>query len=231
MKAPAFQFYADDFIGGTVVLTAEDVGAYMRLLCYQWGNGAIPSRKELVDRIAGCVVGSDVMSKFTDGKNPRMEREREKQAEYRLQQSAKGKASAQARLHRGSTAVQPSGAPEVNSPSPSPSPSPTPAPNSITSDFPEGFLPTLSPKAAKAGRKAKKKTDEEWIAGMEKMDCYRAVTLRDELGLAQAWCDAHARQCTRQFFNRWLMRAVEKTRTITTNGTNLHAKKTEKYGF
>jgi len=124
MKAPAFQFYADDFIGGTVVLTAEDVGAYMRLLCYQWGNGAIPSRKELVDRIAGCVVGPDVMSKFNDGKNPRMEREREKQAEYRSQQSAKGKASAQARFNRGSTVVQPSGAPEVNSPSPSPSPSP-----------------------------------------------------------------------------------------------------------
>jgi uncharacterized protein YdaU (DUF1376 family) len=128
MKAPAFQFYADDFIGGTVVFSAEDVGAYMRLLCYQWGNGAIPTRKELVDRIAGCAVGPDVMAKFPDGKNARMEREREKQADYRLQQSAKGKASAQARFNRGSTAVQPSGEPEgqpkVNSPSPSPSPSP-----------------------------------------------------------------------------------------------------------
>ena len=109
-----------------MVFSAEDVGAYMRLLCYQWGNGAIPSRKELVDRIAGCMVGPDVMAKFPDGKNARLEREREKQADYRMQQSAKGKASAQARFNRGSTVVQPSGEPEgqpkVNSPSPSPSP-------------------------------------------------------------------------------------------------------------
>lgn len=227
MKAPAFQFYADDFIGGTVVLTAEDVGAYMRLLCYQWGNGAIPSRKELVDRIAGCVVGVDVMSKFTDGKNPRMELEREKQAEYRLQQSAKGKASAQARLNRGSTVVQPSGEPKGNSPSPSPSPSPISNTDFNSEDSP----PALSPKAAKVRRKAKTETDEVWISHLEKMDCFRLLPIRDELGLAQAWCEAHSQQCTRQFFNRWLMRAVEKTRTITTNGTNLHAKKTEKYGF
>jgi uncharacterized phage protein (TIGR02220 family) len=124
MKAPAFQFYADDFIGGTVCFTAEDVGAYMRLLCFQWGNGALPAKKELVDRIAGCVVSDDVMAKFPQGINPRMEKEREKQRIYREQQSNKGKASAEARRNHGSTTVQPSRQPEVNSPSPSPSPSP-----------------------------------------------------------------------------------------------------------
>ena len=124
MKAPAFQFYADDFIGGTVCFTAEDVGAYMRLLCFQWGNGALPARKELVDRIAGCVVSDDVIAKFPQGINPRMEKEREKQRIYREQQSNKGKASAEARRNHGSTTVQPSRQPEVNSPSPSPSPSP-----------------------------------------------------------------------------------------------------------
>ena len=231
MKAPAFQFYADDFIGGTVVLSAEDVGAYMRLLCYQWGNGSIPIRKELVDRIAGCIVGPDVMSKFPGGKNARMEREREKQADYRMQQSAKGKASAQARFNRGSTAVQPSGEPEgqpeVNSPSPSPSPSPISDTDSNSEDSP----PALSPNAAKVRRKAKTETDEVWISDLEKMDCFRLVPIRDELGLAQAWCAAHSRQCTRQFFNRWLMRSVEKTRTISTNGTSLHSQKSDKYGF
>jgi hypothetical protein len=108
----------------------------MRLLCYQWGNGAIPERKELVDRIAGCVVGPDVMAKFPNGRNARMEREREKQAEYRAQQSAKGKASAQARFNRGSTVVQPSGEPEgqpkSNSPSPSPSPSSVSATDTVS---------------------------------------------------------------------------------------------------
>jgi uncharacterized protein YdaU (DUF1376 family) len=223
MKAPAFQFYADDFIGGTVVFSAEDVGAYMRLLCYQWGNGAIPDRKELVDRIAGCVVGPDVMAKFPDGRNARMEREREKQAEYRAQQSAKGKASAQARFNRGSTVVQPSGEPEgqpkVNSPSPSPSPSPIS--NTFTDSNSEDSPPALSPKAAKVRRKAETETDDAWIAGLEKMDCFRLIPIRDELGLAQAWCAAHpGRTCTRQFFNRWLLRSVQNFRTISTNGNS-----------
>jgi uncharacterized protein YdaU (DUF1376 family) len=34
-KPPAFQFYADDFLGGTIDLTTEEVGAYIRLLCFQ----------------------------------------------------------------------------------------------------------------------------------------------------------------------------------------------------
>lgn len=231
MKAPAFQFYADDFIGGTVVFSAEDVGAYMRLLCYQWGNGAIPFRKELVDRIAGCVVGPDVMAKFPDAKNARMEREREKQAEYRAQQSAKGKASAQARFNRGSTAVQPSGEPEGQPKVNSPSPSPSPISNTFTDSNSEDSPPALSPKAAKVRRKAKTETDDAWISGLEKMDCFRIIPIREELGLAQAWCAANSRQCTRQFFNRWLLRSVEKTRTISTNGTNLHSQKSDKYGF
>ncbi len=102
MKAPAFQFYADDFIGGTVCFTAEDVGAYMRLLCFQWGNGALPAKKELLDRIAGCVVSDDVMAKFPEGKNPRMERERLKQAAYRAERSESGKKGAKSKWANGS---------------------------------------------------------------------------------------------------------------------------------
>ncbi len=76
---PAFQFYADDFVAGTVCFTAEEVGAYIRLLCFQWGNGSIPVRADQVDRIAGCPVSAEVLAKFPSGKNPRMESERLKQ--------------------------------------------------------------------------------------------------------------------------------------------------------
>ena len=152
MKAPAFQFYADDFIGGTVCFTAEDVGAYMRLLCFQWGNGALPARKELVDRIAGCVVSDDVIAKFPQGINPRMEKEREKQRIYREQQSNKGKASAEARRNHGSTTVQPSRQPEVNSPSPSPSPSPISVSDSDSNSF-QPEIPTTGQAPNDAQRK------------------------------------------------------------------------------
>jgi uncharacterized protein YdaU (DUF1376 family) len=129
MKPPAFQFYPDDFIGGTVMLTAEETGAYMRLLCFQWGNGRIPERKDLVDRIAGCEVSKDVMEKFPKGKNARMEEERVKQAKFRKERAQSGAKGAEKRWHssangsaNGSAIEQPMA--KNGSPSPSPSPSP-----------------------------------------------------------------------------------------------------------
>ena len=41
MKAPAFQFYAADFLVGTSDMTNEEVGIYIRLLCHQWAKGFV----------------------------------------------------------------------------------------------------------------------------------------------------------------------------------------------
>lgn len=122
MKAPAFQFYADDFIGGTVDFTAQEVGCYVRLLCYQWGNGSVPESHQKLKRICGSRVSDSVLSKFPNGVNPRLQQERLKQESYREKQAASGRASAQARFNHRSTTVQPTHQPNVNSPSPSPSP-------------------------------------------------------------------------------------------------------------
>jgi len=122
MKPPAFQFYADDFIGGTVDLTTEQVGAYIRLLCYQWNKGAIPDNAEAINRVAGCVVHNDVITKFPNLRNERLERERSKQEEYRRKQSENGKRGMKSRWNEESgyngaiTTLQP----KHNSPSPSP---------------------------------------------------------------------------------------------------------------
>ena len=132
-KPPSFQFYADDFLAGTMLMTDAEVGKYIRALCIQWNRGGLTG-DDLV-RLGLTVVDQRldsgscmVATKFqldTDGlwKNSRLEVERTKQKEYRERQSEKGKASAKARFNRGSTVVQPSGEPNVNSPSPSPSPS------------------------------------------------------------------------------------------------------------
>ncbi len=40
-KAPAFQFYADDFIGGTITMSHEERGLYVLALCIQWGQGSL----------------------------------------------------------------------------------------------------------------------------------------------------------------------------------------------
>lgn len=126
-RSPAFQFYADDFLAGTLDLSQEEVGAYVRLLCHQWNRGSIPVETEKQQRLAGGSVSVDVLAKFrlVDGcglVNDRLEKERAKQAEFRQKQREKGLLSAEARkkqprFNHGSTAVgdsvQPSGQPDT----------------------------------------------------------------------------------------------------------------------
>jgi len=56
-KPPAFQFYADDFLAGTIDMTAEETGIYIKLLCYQWSKGKIPFATSL---LGGLLHGSHV---------------------------------------------------------------------------------------------------------------------------------------------------------------------------
>lgn len=91
MKSPAFQFYPDDFIAGTTEMSPAEVGAYIRLLCYQWGRGSIPLADEArLARIAGGEVTPDVLAKFPEGRNARLEAVRAEQEAYRLHRAAAG---------------------------------------------------------------------------------------------------------------------------------------------
>ena len=92
---PAFQFYPQDFLVGTAMLSAEETGAYIRLLCYQWTNDGLPNDKVILARIAGCDGNAiaSIWDKFgicQDGKlrNERLESIRVKQNEYRAKQKA-----------------------------------------------------------------------------------------------------------------------------------------------
>lgn len=106
MKPPACQFYFSDFLIGTMTMSAEEVGAYIRLLCYQWDAGGLPDNEEQLIRMAGCSgeVVAAVRSKFpvcSDGRlrNERMEIERQKQADYRARQARNGRQGAESRWH------------------------------------------------------------------------------------------------------------------------------------
>lgn len=106
-KPPAFQFYANDFLGGTQHLTDAEVGLYIRLLLAQWSAGSLPNDdEELLSYGKSTALSTTrldrVKAKFElcpDGRlrNARLEREREKQNEFRLQRSFAGKQSAQVR--------------------------------------------------------------------------------------------------------------------------------------
>lgn len=97
MKSPAFQFYPADFLVETAQLSNEEIGIYIRLLCYQWSFGHIPKDLKIISRLAACksreLVG--VLRKFEQDKdgnffNQRLELERLKQNEFRDKQKANG---------------------------------------------------------------------------------------------------------------------------------------------
>ena len=98
MKAPAFQFYAQDFLTGCTYLTNEEIGMYIKMLCKQWSDGRIPIKR--LEFLVGAKwenLSQDLKEKFEfDGEflhNKRLEIEREKQKE----KSEKAKISADKR--------------------------------------------------------------------------------------------------------------------------------------
>lgn len=95
-KAPAFQFYAQDFLTGVIYLTNEEIGIYIKMLCKQWTDGQIPKKR------LGFLVGFDwdklsdeLKDKFIDHGdyvvNERLEDERAKKENFFKKQSLNGK--------------------------------------------------------------------------------------------------------------------------------------------
>lgn len=109
-SSPAFQFYPDDFLAGTVGMSCAERGLYITLLCIQWSRGTVS--EEEIARLGGGMAPPErcfVMSKFVqveEGRyqNARLEKERGKQAEYKAKQSENGKLGAKSK-HRQSTAI------------------------------------------------------------------------------------------------------------------------------
>lgn len=100
-KSPAFSFYAKDFLTGTSTMSLQEVGAYIRLLSYQWDVGSIPVDARERARILGCAkaqerelwkkVGQKFALRDDAYFNERLEEERVKQVERRRRLSDNGK--------------------------------------------------------------------------------------------------------------------------------------------
>jgi len=191
MNPPAFQFYADDFLAGTCDLSAKDVGAYIRLICYQWAKGKIPSCAKKISRIAGTNVTLDVMAKFPNGINQRLENERIKQGEYREEKSKAGKAGAEKRWHNHSTPiVLPLANTMANDSSPSPSPS-----------------PVKNATHSKARKVKTEISDEEWMSQLKANPEYQGILIESEYTKACEWCSKNSTTLSRRRFANWLTRA------------------------
>jgi uncharacterized protein YdaU (DUF1376 family) len=112
MKAPAFQFYPADFLAdeNVALMTNQEIGCYIKLMCYCWREGSIPSDVAKIARLCGedglamaelwtaiCSCFDTAIDDPSRLIHPRLESERKKQIEFRSERSESGKKGANAR--------------------------------------------------------------------------------------------------------------------------------------
>lgn len=113
-KSPAFQFYPNDFISDrhVVVMSMAERGVYITLLCQSWQH-PLPTDVDRLARLCGLPVTAfrklwpAVRVCFIEhGGNliqPRLERERQKQSDYKRDKSEAGKRGAGKRWQKDGT--------------------------------------------------------------------------------------------------------------------------------
>ena len=120
IKRPAFQFYPAEYLGSqrVALMTLEEEGAYLRLLCYCWQHGSIPSNPDQIARLIGkgasTTLATTVATMFKPHQengsllvHERLEQEILKQNEWARKSAEGGKKSAEMRkmLKGGSTTL------------------------------------------------------------------------------------------------------------------------------
>ena len=222
MRKPAFQFYPADYLSSARVcmMTLEEEGAYMRLLCYCWIQGHLPADPEKLARLIGkggsTTLATVVAAMFKkDPTNPerlihdRLEEERVKQAEWAKKSSLGGKASAAARnpSKGGSTTLKPNeqgwlpnGANQKATLQSSSS--------SSSSELLETVSKTLGERAGKPAptAKAKPMSDDEWLAKLSADPAYAGIDVPMQHHKMRNWCDVNRKEPTRRRFVNWLNR-------------------------
>jgi uncharacterized protein YdaU (DUF1376 family) len=177
-RAPAFQFYPNDFLSdrNVVVMSMQERGVYITLICHAW-QAPLPSEPAQLARICGVPFPTfrklwpalAVCFRESEGVliHPRLERERQKQQEYRQRQADRGRASGAARrkhhepsANAGSSPVQT----ETNRRS-VPVEQPAELLSSSSLVLPSGEAPTLSQRAGKFCEWYADKHDEVFHVG------------------------------------------------------------------
>lgn len=119
-KPPAFQFYPKDFLTdeNVRVMSLQERGAYITLICQCWLEGTLPKDTTRLARLVGVPIAAfrrlwaALEPCFRDSGDqpnrlvhPRLERERQKQAMFSEEQSERGKRGAQKRWRKDGTAI------------------------------------------------------------------------------------------------------------------------------
>ena len=146
-KAPAFQFYVDDWLSGTFGMPYEQKGVYIDLLALQWSRGKITNQEVATIKLMSSpeVVDAVLASKFllTDCGwiNCRLEDVRNL-SEIRKQSASKGGSKTQANVQAN---PQANGKAKFNPPTPTPTPTPISYPDPIPIETKERGKPAARP--------------------------------------------------------------------------------------
>lgn len=114
-KAPAFQFYAAEFLAdeNVALMSNQEIGCYIKLICFCWREGSIPSDIAKIARLCGedssamALLWVSIKPCFgeADGSpdrlvHKRLQAEREKQLAFKAERSAAGKRGAESRWNK-----------------------------------------------------------------------------------------------------------------------------------
>ena len=91
-RDPAFLFYSSDFITGTIELTDEEVGQYIKMMCYQHQKGHLSDEliKRLIPNISEFVLQKFIQDKQGNYYSKRLEEEIEKRSKHKEKQQING---------------------------------------------------------------------------------------------------------------------------------------------
>lgn len=123
-QPPAFQFYPADFLAdeNVMLMSNQELGCYMKLMCYAWREGSIPSDIGKIAKLCGedssamaqlwiAIGACFAQASDRDDRllHPRLDQERMKQQEHRKERSEAGAKGAATRWNgkNGSAIKQP----------------------------------------------------------------------------------------------------------------------------
>lgn len=235
-KSPAFQFYPADWLSSPSVamMTPEQEGAYIRLLCYCWMKGSLPD--DDVKLAALSRLGEQkwnecstlVKQNFTKRSNvlinERLEKEREKQIEWSERNRQAGIASGKARrekrsrdervlnetptqdLNECSTSVEQ----KANSSSSSSSSS-----NTSAQTHRKCVRAATIPYSDLVEKEIGKVLEDTAFIKTQK-DAYPQINVLEEIRKAKAWLIANEKRSKKKDFKRfvgnWLTKAADRAR-------------------
>ena len=188
-KLRAWYLFTEDFVAGTQHLTNEEIGIYIRLLCYNWNKRCkgIPCDNMTYYRIASCITESEkaschkILEQFFIQIGEHFQNERQLQ-EYlyitRRQNASRenGKLGGRPKKPKEQPNTEPKVYPSRNAPTPTPTPTTTTTKTKIsnTSYF-NKFWDKIPNKVSKGiAEKNYLKIEKEWLEQPEKLaDMYK----------------------------------------------------------